>query len=184
MGRLVPTSVVKAMIAVTCTFYALPTILLCVPAIRQTIENHTIALWHFLPLCISALIQLLAVKPNVEHRSRSQPAKLGLEKEYMRVYLNMEYSSLMVLYRIIFVLGLLANVFVPASPDNQRLITTNIVAYCLQSAFEMRNLGYATTRQAMSAILIILLGTKMVGPTAVYAGTWHWPENVIYRLSK
>lgn len=183
-GRPVPTSVVRAIIAVTCTFYALPTILLCVPAIRQTVENQTIALWHFLPLCISALIQLLAVKPTFEHRLRSQPAKLGLVKEYLRVYLNKDYSSIMVLYRIIFVLALLANVFIPASLHNQRLINTNVVAYCLQNAFEMRKLGYATTRQAMSAMLIILLGTKMVGPIAVYAGTWHWREDVIYRLSK
>ena len=102
----------------------------------------------------------------------------------MRVYLNEDYSSLMVVYRIMFVLGLLTHVFIPASLDNQRLITTNIVAYCLHSAFEMRNLGYATTRQAMSAMLIILLGTKMIGPIAVYVGTWHWRENIIYRLSK
>ena len=100
------------------------------------------------------------------------------------VYLNKDYSLIIVLYRIILVLSLLANVFIPASSDNQRLITSNIVAYCLQSAFEMRNLGYATTRQTMSAMLIILFGTKMVGPMAVYAGTWHWRESVIYRLSK
>lgn len=178
-GRPVPVSVVKAMIVSTCAIYGLSTVLLCVPALRQTAESHATTSWGFSLIFIFALIQYLAIKSPAEHES--QPTT---EKEYMKVYLNKDYPPLMALYRIILALSVLGGVFVLVSPTNQHLITANVIAHCLQSTFELRKLGYATTRQAISAALTILLGTKMVGPVAVYAGMWYWRENVIHGLSK
>jgi hypothetical protein len=148
----------------------------------KIIRSHTVGLWKSIPLLIFALIQLLT--SVVEQRSRSKTAQLGLGKEHLQIYFNKDYEPLLVLYRIIFVLGLVIHLFGLGSFHNQRLVTINIVGYCLQSAFEMRNLGYTTSLKAISAMIFILFGATIVGPIAVYALAWHWREYVIHRLNK
>ena len=97
----------------------------------------------------------------------------------MEVYLNKDYPPLMILYKLIFGFAFPGRLLVPVGPDDQHSITASVITHCLYSSFEMRNLGYATASEVTIAMLVILLGANVVGPAAVYAGTWHWRENVI-----
>lgn len=110
------------------------------------------------------------------------------EKGYMAVYLNKDYPPLTVWYRLIFALSVLSHLFIPAislHQHQQRLIIAgSIFVHCLQNAYQLRSLGYATTRQVASAVALIILGTAFLGPMAVYSGFWYWREHVIYALSK
>jgi hypothetical protein len=178
MGRPVSISVATAMIP-TCAIYAVYLALFCsTPAIRQTLKHYTTDMLPFFPIFIFAVIQLLAalIKPW------TQPA---VEKEYMTVYLNKDYPPLTIWYRIIIILSFLGTFLGPSSSYHQHgVITTSIVAHCLHSAFQLRNLGYAKTRQAAIAMVMIILGTIVLGPVTTYLGFWYWRENIIYRLSK
>ena len=59
-----------------------------------------------------------------------------------------------------------------------------LLVWCLYSVFEMRRLGYVRTRQALIAAVGMPVSLVILGPGAMYAGVWHWRENVISGLSK
>jgi hypothetical protein len=181
-GRPVAIMAVKASIVTSYVVSAgLLTLKLSPPEFRRVIQSYSVGLGPYIPLLISALVQLLTyIIPQKPESTDKQP---GLGKEHLRIYSNEDYTPLLVLYRIIFVLGLVTHISELASFHNRHLVTINMVAYCLQSALEMRNLGYTTNLKAISAMIVILLGTTAFGPIAVYALTWHWRESVIYRLS-
>lgn len=180
-GRPVHVPVANAMITVTFAVYAVCAVLFYTTPGRHTGESYPMAIWQFFPICICSLIHILARRTPSVQDGRVQPA---VEKEYMLAYSNKDYPPLQSWYRLIFGLSVLGSIFVPSSPYHQQgLIVASIVAHCLQSAFQLRNLGYATTRQTGTAMLVIIVGTRFLGPTAVYSGLWYWRENVIYRLS-
>lgn len=184
MGRPVSVSVANAVVPATSTVYLMALMLLCmVPNIRETKEGLVADIWRLLPASVPAFVQLFALRsPAKKHQSSGQAAA---EKPYMTVYYNKDYSLLADWYKSILVLSVLADTFIPASSYHEKaLITGSIVAHCLRSAFQLRNLGYATMQQTTYAILAILLGTRMLGPVTVYSGLWYWRENVIYSLSK
>lgn len=183
-GRPVSLSVVKAANAVTWAVYTPLIAISCLPTNGHAGGNPASTMWPLLPICISSLTQLLAAAPIFKNESQSEPARPGIEKAYMKPYLNQDYPLLMTLYRTLLLLSLLASFFIPSSPGSQRLMSANIIAHCLQSTFEMRRLGYVTTKQALSATLVMMLGTTLVGPVSIYIGTWQWRESVINRLSR
>ena len=59
-----------------------------------------------------------------------------------------------------------------------------VTVWCLYSVFEMRRLGYVRTGQAYTAGLGVLTVLFILGPGAMYAGTWYWREIAVARLSK
>lgn len=158
-------------------------LLYMVPDIRETKDGFVAGMWRLLPASVPAFIQLFTLRsPAREDQSSGQGAA---EKPYMEVYYNKDYPLLIEWYKTILVLSVLADTFIPASSYHEKALATgSIVAHCLQSAFQLRNLGYATTQQTACAILAILLGTRILGPVTVYSGLWYWRENVIYSLSK
>jgi hypothetical protein len=181
-GRPVPIVAVKALIIMSCAVsVGLFTLILSPPEFRRIIESHIVGFGTCMPPFIFALMQLLTY--FFAQKSWSKPIQHGLGKEHLRIYSNEDYAPLVVLYRIIFVLGLVTHLSGLRSFHNHHLVTINLVGYCLQSVFEMRNLGYTTSLKAISAMIIILSGATIFGPIAVYALTWHWRESVIYRLS-
>ncbi|KAM3073525.1 hypothetical protein ACMFMG_004581 [Clarireedia jacksonii] len=179
MGRPIPVLIATVVIPITCIIYAIyPIVFYAVPAIRSTTERYATDMLRFFPIGIFTVIQLLAVaiKPWVEPSA---------EKEYMTVYLNKDYPPLSTWYRIIIALSFLGSFFISSASFNHRsVITASILVHCLQSAFQLRILGYATTKQVAIAVVMIILGTMILGPMTIYLGFWYWRENVIYRLSK
>jgi len=58
-----------------------------------------------------------------------------------------------------------------------------ITGHCLYSIWELRCLGFVTSRKAGCAALAVVLGQALVGPGAIWAATWVWREATIARLS-
>lgn len=100
----------------------------------------------------------------------------------MRIYQNKDYPLLKILYTLIFILSLLTNQFLTTSP-HQDVLNLNILIYCLYSAWDLRRLGYISTRKVFTAMSLVVLLAHSIGPGALFAGTWFWRERVIYQLS-
>ncbi|KAL8336697.1 hypothetical protein RB601_008271 [Gaeumannomyces tritici] len=58
------------------------------------------------------------------------------------------------------------------------------LVWCLHSVFDMRRLGYVTTAEAARAALAVPASLLLLGPGAMYAGTWYWREKTIAGLSR
>lgn len=183
-GRPVSVSVAKALGPATWTVYAVAFMLLCiVPNIQKTNEGFVVCIWRLLPASIPVLVQTLSLSSAAREKHSSDQA--ATDKTYMAAYYNKDYPLLVDWYRIILVLNFLANASIPASSYHEKaLITSSIVAHCLQRAFQLRYLGYATTQQTAYAVLAILFGTLILGPMTIYSGFWYWRETVICSLSK
>jgi hypothetical protein len=54
----------------------------------------------------------------------------------------------------------------------------------LYSIWDLRRLGYATTREALNAAMLVLAGQVVVGSGATWAGLWCWREWRIAAISK
>ncbi|KAL9622089.1 MAG: hypothetical protein Q9160_003588 [Pyrenula sp. 1 TL-2023] len=197
-GRPVPLPVVNALTFVTCGIFALAVGAFSLPIFRQNLEAHATPSWGFPLLGVFGAVQYLATKSKPKPKSPADPdSKSPPSKPYLDVYLNADFPALQTLYRILLALSILTTILLPAWP-NSNLVTANVIAHCLQSVFELRRLGYATTRQAMCGGLGVLVG-GMVGvgglgmgmgvgvrgiwAVAVYVGVWHWREGVIKELS-
>lgn len=59
-----------------------------------------------------------------------------------------------------------------------------LLVWCLFNVFEMRRVGYVTTPAAWRAAAAVAASLVLVGPGAMYAGTWYWREKTIAGLSK
>lgn len=181
-GRPVHLSVATSMVPVTLAVYAFFVIISCVTPMRQPGKGDLLAIWRFLPICISLIIQLIASMSPAVH---SPGGQLAVQKEYMLAYLNTDYPPLRTWYRLIFFLSLLETLFMSSSLyHQQRLIVTSIASHCLYNVFQMRKLSYTTTGECVSAMLKTVVVMVLVGPTAAYAGLWYWREDVIYRVSE
>ncbi|KAK3370536.1 FAD binding domain protein [Podospora didyma] len=58
-----------------------------------------------------------------------------------------------------------------------------MAGHCLYSVWELRRLGFVTTREAAQAALAVILGQALVGSGAVWAATWVWREAAIAKMS-
>lgn len=180
-GRPVRVSVAKSMIPVTFAIYALFAILFCITPVQQPGKGYPLDFWRLLPISVFSIIQLIASTSPAELSPQVQP----VQKEYMLAYLNTEYPPLQKWYRVIFFLSLLGTLLIPSSPYHQQgLLVSSIAAHCLYSIFQLRKLGYTTSKHAVNAMLKTILGMGLFGPTATYVGLWSWRENVIYRTSE
>jgi hypothetical protein len=182
-GRPVPLAVANVMVPVTLTIYAVQIALYMAVTSKQADEGYVMAIGRLLPTCTAAIIRLLASKPP----SKSQSVSRASSKEYMTPYMNKDFPAIINWYRVILTLSVAGDMFVmlwSSSPAQPALVSASIVVHCLQCAFQLRSLGYATTRQAAAAMVMIILGTKFLGQTTVYCGLWYWRENVIHGLSK
>ncbi|CEI63201.1 unnamed protein product [Fusarium venenatum] len=182
-GRPVPLAVANVMVPVTLTIYAVQIALCTAVATNQAYDGYFMAMGRLLPACAAAIIRLLASNPP----SKVQSVGRTSYKEYMAPYMNEDFPSIMNWYRVILTLSVAGDMVVmlgSSSPTQPTLVLSSIVVHCLQTAFQLRSLGYATTGQAAASMVMIILGTKILGPTTVYCGLWYWRENVIHGLSK
>ncbi|TLS26765.1 hypothetical protein PpBr36_04822 [Pyricularia pennisetigena] len=59
-----------------------------------------------------------------------------------------------------------------------------LLVWCLWSVLEVRRMGYVTTREACRVALAVPAALALVGPGAMYAGTWYWREKTIAGVSR
>lgn len=182
-GRPVPLAVANAMVPMTLTIYAIQIALYVAVASKQADDGYVMAMERLLPTYTAAIIRLLASKPP----SKRQSVGRASCKEYMTPYMNRDIPAIINWYRVILILSVAGDIFImlgSSSPAQPALVSASIVVHCLQCAFQLRSLSYATTRQAAAVMAMIILGTKFLGQTTVYCGLWYWRENVIHGLSK
>ncbi|KAI1432416.1 hypothetical protein GGR50DRAFT_688958 [Xylaria sp. CBS 124048] len=180
-GRPLPVSAVRSALLATCIVYLFSMILIGMRPFYPTAEEAFTALniWRWPPLCIAVSTRILmAMNKSLDENTDFGP------KTYLAVYLNKDYKPLTSLYQTLFALGVLTNILIPAPVGTQRMLASIVVPYCLHSAFEMRRLGYTTTREVLAAMLSILVAASVAGPGALLVATWYWRENVIHRLNK
>lgn len=100
-------------------------------------------------------------------------------------YYNLDYRPLTIWYRILFAVSVLTHFVAPAPVfGQQNLVTAAVILHCLQSAFQLRSLGYITALHAAVSMAATILGAVVVGPVAAYVGVWYWRERVICKLTK
>ncbi|KAI6403059.1 hypothetical protein MCOR20_007458 [Pyricularia oryzae] len=63
-------------------------------------------------------------------------------------------------------------------------MAATLLAWCLWTVLEVRRMGYVTTGQACRVALAVPAALALVGPGAMYAGTWYWREKTIAGVSK
>ncbi|KAI6353446.1 hypothetical protein MCOR25_008993 [Pyricularia grisea] len=64
------------------------------------------------------------------------------------------------------------------------MLATTLLVWCLWTVLEVRRMGYVTTREACRVALAVPAALALVGPGAMYAGTWYWREKTIAGISK
>ena len=186
-GRPVPLSVIKAANTVVWVMYATLALSSCLPTHFRVLQGQTSSLWRIMPLCVSALVRLLATMPIFKKHPQGESSNHDFEKEYMKPYLDQDYSPLTTLYKTLIVLSFLSSLFISSwsSLDSHGLVGANLITHCLQIVFDLRRLGYITNMEAIYvAPVMMVLGATTVGPVPVYIGSWYWRESVIHRLSK
>ena len=126
------------------------------------------------------MVRLLATMPLFKKQTQRESSNHGPEKEYMKPYLDQDYSLLTTLYKTLIVLSFLSSLLIPSWPSlgSHGLVSANLVTHCLQIVFDLRRLGYITSLEAICAAPIT------VGPVPAYMGSWYWRESVIHRLGK
>jgi hypothetical protein len=183
IGRPVSASVAKALIGVTCTVYAASAILLLAGSETTTYGQglEVQSIWRLLPAGIPLLTTILHTLHG-KYASEDQPVD---ERAYMIDYYNQDYRPLAIWYRILLAASVLGHLITPAPvPGQQHLVATAVVLHCLQSAFQLRSLGYITALHAAISMLAAILGAAVAGPAAAYVGVWYWREHVICKLTK
>lgn len=61
------------------------------------------------------------------------------------------------------------------------VLACSTIIFCLHTVWDLRRMGYITTREAGWAVLTFGLGLRTVGIGADYAGLWYWREGVLER---
>jgi hypothetical protein len=67
---------------------------------------------------------------------------------------------------------------------DQLFATTSIFASNLYSVWDLRRLGYISTKQALQAAFGIVAGQAVVGSSATWAALWHWREKVLSSMGR
>lgn len=179
-GRPVPLIVAKALIITTFAAFAVCFTLYSMTAVQLAV--HSTITWRSLPIFISIGIQLLTIKPIAERISPDQSLP---GKAYMDIYLNKDYIPLTIWYRLALAFSIAGRIFVPISlTPHYYLLTIGVVVHCLQNVFQLRSLGYTTTKRAILAMIVGIIMTVVAGPAVTYTALWYWREHVVFRLSK
>ncbi|EJT69630.1 hypothetical protein GGTG_12514 [Gaeumannomyces tritici R3-111a-1] len=64
------------------------------------------------------------------------------------------------------------------------IYTVTLLAWCLWSMFEMRRVDYVAMAEACRTAVAVPLSLVLLGPGAMYAGTWYWREKTIVGVSR
>ncbi|KAJ0163434.1 hypothetical protein CTA2_3014 [Colletotrichum tanaceti] len=206
-GRPVPSSVAKVLPLCLVLGYVVPTILMFLPLGDGAAQQDVIAFWQGSPVYVAVLAWVLSGA-----LARASPTK-SLDWEIFETrdlaWLRLGYAFC---FSAAATLHLSALAFARLSPSvslvrafadlpsvasmglgtdlvgfwkyDMLLCFVSVAVWCLYSVYELRRLGYVTTRTAVGAAVATLAGQVLVGPGATYAALWAWREDVIAGLVK
>lgn len=202
-GRPIPASVAKALTPAVFIGFVIPTCLMFIPFEDLSLRQSIIAIWQPFPISVAILTSVIAAAiQTLEGRRWSvsdgyqqkdlAPLQAGYALTFFMtaivhicsisyIWATPSLSATRIFWNIAASSG-------SADPrtvlnwfwqNDMILYFASITAWTLYSVYDMRRLGYATTRQAISAALTAIAGQLLVGPGATYAGVWYWRETVI-----
>ncbi|KAF6803052.1 FAD binding domain-containing protein [Colletotrichum sojae] len=206
-GRPIPSTVARTLLAALCIGYVIPTALMFLPYGDEAVQQAAIAFWVPSPLYVSLLallfstvLQRIAPVKTLDWEIFENRDLPSLQTGYAFSFCvaavvhtcALLYGSLspaISLWRAFFDVPSFAaadlKIDMGAFMKYDLLLLGAAVAFwCLYSAYDLRRLGYVSTRAAVCASTAVLAGQVVVGPGATYAGLWAWREGVIAGLMK
>lgn len=206
-GRPIPSTVARTLLAALCIGYVLPTVLMFLPYGDNAIQQAAIALWVPSPLYVSLLTlvfstvwQRIAPVKSLDWENFENKDLPSLQTGYAFSFCvaavahacALAYgaaSPVISLYQAFFDVPSFAAADLKINMEafmkyDLLLLGAAVGLWCLYSAYELRRLGYVSTRAAACAGAAVLAGQVVVGPGATYAGLWAWREGVIAGLMK
>ncbi|OHF03728.1 FAD binding domain-containing protein [Colletotrichum orchidophilum] len=206
-GRPIPSTVAKALIPALCLGYAIPTALMFIQYGDSVAQQNAIAFWQPSPLYVSlltwtfsGLLRIVSPTKSLDWEIFEKKDQGALQTGYTLAFAitaithvcALAYAGLspsVSLFDTFLDLPSVASMALGHSIGGfwkyDMLLCFGAVAiWCLYTVYELRRLGYVTTRAAIGAAAATLLGQVLVGPGATYAGLWAWRENVIAGLVK
>lgn len=207
VGRVVPTSVAKALFPSIMLGYVAPTFMAFIEHKDYVTQQNVVAFWKPFPVYVALLTWSLShiiemVAPTESLPDLKTPEDLGhLMAGYVAfaaITAITHLSSLVYGYLADPVALWLALFDVPSPREGDAggvvflallkwhmiLCFAAVLVWLLYSVFDLRRLGYITTRTAAYAASAAVVGQVLVGPAATYAGLWAWREKLISELCK
>ncbi|GME56852.1 Monooxygenase FAD-binding protein [Neofusicoccum parvum] len=208
VGRPVPPAVAHAILPATILGYAVPTALIFLPYAAPDTHQALLATWQFVPLWVAlltaggkAVLELVGGRPgafDVYRKRDVAPLREAYKAAFWAgagVHVAVgAFVALTALPTVTFenvlavpnplaggagLAGLEAaeQVFVFVKYDFA-FAAAAVALWCLYTVYELRRIGFATTKQALVAAGAVVVGQVVVGPGATYAGLWYWREGV------
>ncbi|KUI71629.1 FAD-dependent urate hydroxylase [Cytospora mali] len=199
IGRRIPEEAVYAII---------PTIVLGLALLNQTLPMlsnavastlHKDLSWVLVPACFLTLNKLIQGWIKSSWMGGSKAAKAPRGAEALSAYSITDVPPLRKTYAAAFavsgvvhaaLIGSYANgsgldLFTAFStPSVLRDVLFHslvLTVYLIYTVWDMRRLGYITTLEAIKAAVAVVAGQLLVGPGAIYVGTWFWREGMYTR---
>ncbi|KAH8885604.1 FAD/NAD(P)-binding domain-containing protein [Thozetella sp. PMI_491] len=161
-----------------------------VPFVSQSLSLDHPALLTLVPAAIPVLTKALSVvTKKFQPPSKPDPndTKSILEEQFV-IYRKKDLGTLKMTYAVglgaSLILPLLAST-VTAQYPSQPNATTNfasVAIYNFYTVANLRNQGYTTWIETITAFAAIMAGQLSVGPGVTALGLWYWRENVLARL--
>lgn len=208
-GRVIPSSVAKALLPSVFLAYLVPAFMLSIQYGYHAAQQNTIAFWQPFPVYVAVLTWFLSrIIESFTPTKRDPISELvgtGDLDHLMYGYMSCAaIAAIAHLFTLMYgyltdpVALWLAFFDVPSLRDRTAggldflgvlrwhmiLCFAAVMVWLLYSIFELRRLGYVTTKTAVYAASAALVGQILVGPGATYAGMWAWREKLIAELSK
>ncbi|WYZ44688.1 hypothetical protein EsH8_VIII_000004 [Colletotrichum jinshuiense] len=206
-GRPIPSSVAKALPVSLVLGYVLPTILMFLQYGDSVVQQNAIAFWQPSPVYVSVLTWVLSGALGYISRTKSLDWEIFENRDLASLRIGyalcffaaatlhaaaLAYSRLspsVSLFKAFLDLPTVASMSLGNDlagfwKYDMLLCFAAVAVWCLYSVYELRRLGYVTTRAAIGAAALTLTGHVLVGPGATYAALWAWREEVIARLVK
>ncbi|GKT46810.1 citreoviridin biosynthesis protein D [Colletotrichum spaethianum] len=207
-GRPIPSSVARVLPAALCFGYVVPTILMFTQYGDNMAQQNAIAFWQPSPVYVSILTWVFSgILRYVSPTTKSLDWEIFDQKDLgsLRIGYALCFFTTAVLHICVFVYAHLSPSvsFVKAFFDLPTVASMSlghdisgfwkydmllcfgaVATWCLYSVYELRRLGYVTTRTAVGAAMATSLGNIVIGPGATYAALWAWREDIIAGLVK
>ncbi|KAF6824067.1 FAD binding domain-containing protein [Colletotrichum plurivorum] len=206
-GRPIPSTVASTLLPALCIGYVLPTALVFLPYGDDAVQQAAIAFWVPSPLYVSLLALLFSKVLQRIAPVRTLDWEIFENRDLPSLQTGYAFSFCVaaVVHACAIVYGSLSPAIslwcaffdIPsfATADlkidmgafmkyDLLLLGAAVVLWCLYSAYELRRLGYVSTKAAVGAGAAVLAGQVVVGPGATYAGLWAWREGVVAGLMK
>ncbi|EKG11619.1 hypothetical protein MPH_11112 [Macrophomina phaseolina MS6] len=206
-GRPIHSSVAKALLPALLIGFVLPTALMFLPYDDPSTHQIFVALWQPFPLyvamltaTISALIRYLSPTEALDTEMFDRKDLAPLSAAYAFAFCTTAATHLCTLVYLassstLSVASAFFNLQPPGLPVTHPgksvfaffkwdmvLCFAAVFVWCLYSVFELRRVGYITTKQAVVAAVVTAVAQVVVGPGAAYVGLWAWREGVIAGL--